>query len=87
MKTLAQEMLKRKYFYLLSEKNMHELILGGINPGVFPAHDYVTDEEQQTIPLTSRGNLAFLSKWGRGLGVEGVRSRWLSLHIKHTLSL
>lgn len=37
LKTLAQEMLKRKYFYLLSEKNMRELILGGINPDVLPA--------------------------------------------------
>lgn len=37
LKTLAQEMLKRKYFYLLSEKNMRELILGGVNPDVLPA--------------------------------------------------
>lgn len=33
--------------------------------GVLSASNYVSDEEQQTIPLTSRGNLAFLSKWGK----------------------
>lgn len=39
-------------------------------------------EFEPNIPLTSRGNLAFLRKWSKRR-----KSRWLSLHIKHILSL
>lgn len=58
-----------------------ELILREVNSAVLPGSDYVTDAEQRTIPWTSRGNLAFLSKWvcgGRGEG--GKKQVAISTH-------